>query len=623
MGRIVKKLAKRHGAAIFVAIGLHIALAIALGFSIMTRVKKPEEPRALVVQREFALQEYDATLKRAIFRTPGIEGEKMAESPIIITEEEVEITKDIPRGTSFDNLSNKNLDSTNSCDAYGVGGGGHAGAYGRRFGKGSMARQQSSSTPPVCGGSKTPNKEPYDATFFKHYGVNPEIQTDDKMRSTFGLDVDTASYTIFRNYVKDGNVPPEEAIRVEEFVNFFDYNYKAPSEETFAVHLHAGRTPFLENNRVLLRIGIKAKEIRERDRKDAVLTFVIDTSGSMSGGNRLEMVKTGLRMLLSQLRNTDKVAIVEYNTSANLVLPHVDACSQRLINSCMSRLRPSGSTNAYAGLMLGYQQASKNFDKDCINKVILCSDGVANQQHTDAETILEKVERYKKKEITLFAVGVGMNNYNDVLLEKLGDKGDGHYAYIDSYDEARRVFVDNVTGTLQTVAKDAKVQVKFNPDTVVSYRLLGYENRKLKNKDFRNDKVDSGDVGAGHSVTALYAVKLKPEESGRLATVRLRWKDVDGECVKEGHTHINTTCVTERFDKAPESFRLAAVVAQFAEILRKSFWADEDTSNEVARHVFRLACDTGDENLREFSRLADKAFEIKRNIKTACEFGER
>ncbi len=646
MRNLVVRIVGKHGAAWTAAIAAHILLLVALAFTAVYvfRGNTGREFPVIVTQREFAEQEYDETLKRAMFKTPRIECERMhgpygmqwgkgslsMESPAILLEEEVEITKDIPTGTSIDCLSNKNIETTSCVDAYGIGGAA-AGAYGQRWGKGTLSIKPlgnvvprgNQKMGPVCGGSVPPNGEAHDAMFFKHYGCNPEIQTDDNRFSTFGVDVDTASYTLCRRYINGGNLPPEEAVRVEEFVNFFDYGYAAPKEKTFGIYLDAAQTPFAKNNRILLRIGLKAREVKEADRKDAVLTLVIDTSGSMSGGNRIESVKAGLRMLVSRLRPTEKVAIVEYKTNARLVLGHTLVSEKEKILTSIDQLHPGGSTNAYAGLKLGYQIAAQNLDTECINKVILCSDGVANEAHTDAETILREVAEYRRKGITLFCVGVGMGNYNDVLLEKLGDKGDGHYAYVDGIDEAKRIFIENVTGTLQTVAKDAKVQVEFNVKTVVSYRLVGYENRRLKKEDFKNDKVDSGEVGAGHSVTALYVVKVRPEKEGKLATVRLRWKDTATKEVEETEKAIGTSKIVKDFDNATASFKLAAVVAQFAEIMRKSFWADEATLKGVVEISGSLALELEEQKAANFALLARAAARMKRNIQTAQKPAEK
>ena len=354
-----------------------------------------------------------------------------------------------------------------------------------------------------------PNGAPYDSVFFKGSGTNPFIDTEDDTFSTFGMDVDTASYTVMRRYLRDGHLPPSEAVRVEEFVNAFDYNYTPPSDEAFAIHLEGAPSKFGEGKRLqLLRIGIQGRVIPDTDRKDAILTFVVDVSGSMDRENRLGLVKRALTLLLEQLRPSDKVGIVVYGSNARVVLPHTGIANREHILTSIRALVPEGATNAEAGLRMGYKLALQNSKPDCINRVILCSDGVANVGQTGSDAILKEIRTYVKEGVTLTTVGFGMGNYNDVLMEQLANKGNGNYTYVDTLDEARRVFVEDLTSTLQVIAKDAKIQVEFNPETVSRFRLLGYENRRLAHEDFRNDTVDAGEVGAGHSVTALYEIKL-------------------------------------------------------------------------------------------------------------------
>ncbi|MFH1422673.1 MAG: von Willebrand factor type A domain-containing protein [Planctomycetota bacterium] len=620
-----------------VSIVVHCVVLIALAYTTFYVVSSTtdKEEKAIVMRQSpttLEYQEYSANVKRLVMVAPEIESEILCESPVINCGEEIKMTRDVPRGTSFDNLSSKNIDSTSRVDAYGVGGGrvgtygagggDTGGKYGRRWGKGvptgGNAPKQAPNPAlkpapnPVYAGNVIPDTGGQSgAMFFEHYGFNPEIQTEENNISTFGVDVDTAAYTLCRKYIEMGKLPSDEAVRIEEFINFFDYGYKAPENEPFAIYLHAAKTPFAKENRTLLRIGIKACELVKSERKDANLTFVIDTSGSMNSGNRLGLVKKALEMLVNQLRPTDTIAIAAYSTSARIIIANTPVSKKEVILRAIDELQANGSTNVCAGLQLGYRIAAENFEKGRINKVILCSDGVANQSSTYPETILKEVEQQRNKGITLFCVGVGMGNYNDVLLEKLGDKGDGHYVYIDTLDEAKRVFVENLAGTLQTVAKDMKVQVEFNADAVISYRLIGYENRALKNEDFKNDKVDSGEVGVGHSVTALYVVKLRENPEGDLSIVRLRWKNVEGETVNEKETKIGIAEVGESFDSSPASFRLATVVAQFAEVLRKSYWADEKTLKSIAEITDGLASELDDKKVAEFAKLAQIVKRLK------------
>ena len=428
-----------------------------------------------------------------------------------------------------------------------------------------------------------PNSAAFDDVFFQAHGTNPFIDTEDDAFSTFGMDVDTASYAITRRYLRDGHLPPSEAVRVEEFVNTFDYNYTPPSDETFAIHIEGAPSKFGEGKRLqLLRIGIQGYIVPDRDRKDAKLTFVIDVSGSMNRENRLELVKKTLTLLVDQLRPTDEIGIVIYGSTAGVVLPHTRNVNREHILAAIHSLSPGGATNAEEGLRLGYQLALQNFGSDYINRVILCSDGVANVGQTGPDAILTEIGNYVKAGILLTTVGFGMGNYNDILMEQLANKGNGSYAYVDTLKEAERVFVENLTGTLQVIAKDAKVQVEFNPQTVSRFRLLGYENRRLAQEDFRDDDVDAGEIGSGHSVTALYEIKLPEEEVvGKLATVFIRHEDPDLGDVTEVSQDIFANELKGTFEEASTSFQLAATVAEFAEILRGSYWAQQGSLTAV------------------------------------------
>ena len=463
-----------------------------------------------------------------------------------------------------------------------------------------------------------PNGAAYNDVFFKGAGTNPFIDTEDDAFSTFGMDVDTASYSVMRRFLRDGLLPPSEAIRVEEFVNAFDYNYTPPTDEAFAVHLEGAPSKFGEGKRLqLLRIGIQGRIIPDTDRRDAVLTFVIDVSGSMRAENRLEMVKRALTLLVEQLRPEDKIGIVVYGSNARVILPHTSVVNREHILTAIRALAPGGSTNAEAGLRIGYELALQNSKSDCINRVILCSDGVANVGKTGSDAILKEIRTYVKEGVTLTTVGFGMGNYNDILMEQLANDGNGSYAYVDTLNEAKRIFVENLTGTLQVIAKDAKIQVKFNPETVSRFRLLGYENRRLAHEDFRNDTVDAGEVGAGHSVTALYEIKLHENTDGKLATVSIRHEDPDTGNVTEVNESISTDALKGSFEEATPTFQLSASVAEFAEILRGSFWAQEGSLKVVREMVegvlLQIDAKTREHSVRneELLNLVRKAYRLK------------
>ena len=342
-----------------------------------------------------------------------------------------------------------------------------------------------------------------------------------------------------------------------------------------------------------------------------MLTFVIDVSGSMNMENRLELVKRALTLLVEQLRPGDEVAIVVYGSRARLVLPHTGIEAREEILAAIHSLSPEGVTNAEEGLRLGYTLALRNAKVNTINRVILCSDGVANAGETGADAILKKIRAHVEEGITLTTVGFGMGNFNDVLMEQLANHGNGSYAYVDTLNEAKRIFVENLTGTLQLIAKDAKVQVDFNPQVVSRFRLLGYENRHLEHEDFRDDKADGGEIGSGHSVTALYEIKLHEGANGQLATVFIRYEDPDTHRFSEISEEIFTTQLNGRFEAASSEFQLAATIAEFAEILRESFWAQEGSLKAVSQSIEGIAPQIPNEQVDELKHLVSRAIHSK------------
>ncbi len=423
-----------------------------------------------------------------------------------------------------------------------------------------------------------PNGAAFDNTFFKDYGVNPFIATEDLRFSTFGLDVDTASYTISRSYIREGRLPPPEAVRVEEFVNYFKPDYPG-AEEGLQVYIDGARSQFGEDNKHLLRVGVSARDISLEERRPVALTFVIDVSGSMGRENRLGLAKRSLTKLVDQLTDDDRVAIVVYGTNARVVLEPTS--DHRDILRAIDRLRPEGATNAEAGISLGYQLASDNFRQRRNNRVVLISDGVANVGNTAYDKILRHIEDEREDGITLTVIGVGMGNYNDILMEQLADNGDGNYFYVDNDREARRLFTTDLVGLLEPVAMDAKIQVEFNPRVVDRYRLIGYENRALDQEDFRDNSVDAGEIGAGHRVTALYEIRVKDGATGGVATVSVRYEDPETAVIHEKSTEVRVFDIDRRFENASASFRFVASVAEFAEIMRESFWAEGGSLDDV------------------------------------------
>ncbi len=448
---------------------------------------------------------------------------------------------------------------------------------------------------PSTGGSAEPNDQPVGDMFFRPAGTNPFVDTAEDRLSTFALDVDTGSWSLARAYLERGALPPPEAIRVEELVNAQRYGDPAPRRGEFTLVAEGAPSPFapaVSNDRYrLVRFAVKAREVVSEERKSAVLTFVVDVSGSMDRENRLGLVKRALGLLLDELRPDDRVALVVYGSQGRVLLGHTR--DHEAIRDAIARLVPEGSTNAEEGLRLGYRLAGDAFRRGAINRVILCSDGVANVGATGPESILAAIGEAARRGIELTTVGFGMGNYNDALMERLADQGDGAYHYVDSLEEARRVFVENLTGMLQTVARDAKVQVDFDPASVERWRLLGYENRDVADRDFRNDAVDAGEIGAGHAVTALYEVRLAPgvRSADRLATLRLRWQSVEAGRVVEAEQELHARDLARGFDRASRDLRLAAVAAELAERLKKSYWAKDTSWATLAAVARRLERD--------------------------------
>jgi Ca-activated chloride channel family protein len=459
-----------------------------------------------------------------------------------------------------------------------------------------------------------PNDEPYADTFYEDYGVNPFVDTEDDHLSTFAIDVDTASYTVMRRYVGDGHLPPDESVRVEEYVNYFEQDYEPPAEGAFAIHLEGAPSPFGGERHYLVRVGLQGYEVDPGDRDDVVLTFVIDVSGSMDMENRLGLVKQSLRMLVDELRPTDRVGIVVYGSQAWTVLETTPVGENReIILQAIDSLRPQGSTYAEEGLVMGYQMAARAYDPQATNRVILCSDGVANVGNTGPASILERIRDYAAQGIYMTSLGFGMGNYNDVLLEQLANDGDGFYAYVDTLREAERVLVERLPSTLQVIARDARVQVEFNPDVVRSYRLIGYENRDMADEDFRDDTVDAGELGPGHSVTALYEIKFHADEPSpeTAMTVYVRYQDPEDGEWRELQASIGRTDFAPTFEQTSIRFQLDAVVAEYAEILRDSYWARESSLEDVLLQARRVAeYLPHDADVAEFARLVERAARI-------------
>jgi Ca-activated chloride channel family protein len=453
-----------------------------------------------------------------------------------------------------------------------------------------------------------------DSMYFRDAGTSPIVDTAEDRLSTFALDVDTGSWTLAREYLSRDLLPPAAAVRTEEFVNAQRYDDPAPRRGELTLVAEGAPSPFAPGDDWrLLRFAVKGRELAARARRPANLTFVVDVSGSMNRENRLGLVQRSLGLLLDELGPDDRLALVVYGTRGRVVLPPTR--DREAIREAIDGLRPEGSTNAEEGLRLGYEIAGEMYRASATNRVILCSDGVANVGADGPEPILARIGDAARRGIELTTVGFGMGNYNDGLMEQLADQGDGRYHYVDTLDEARRIFVDELTGTLETIAKDAKAQVEFDPAVVERWRLLGYDNREVADRDFRNDRVDAGELGAGHAATALYEVRLAPDvrAGDRVATLRLRWKSVATGGVEEASLALHARDLERSFDAASLNLRKAALAAELAERLKGTRHADGSSWPALDHEARRLSREArGDASLAELvtaivraTRLAD------------------
>ncbi len=406
---------------------------------------------------------------------------------------------------------------------------------------------------------------------FKDHGVNPWTETKQDALSTFSIDVDTGSYTVARKRIMEQNgLPTAAAVRVEEFVNYFRYTYPNPAT-TFGVFSEVAPSPFsAESNTYLMRIGVQGKRLEAKERKAIHLTFLVDVSGSMNASDKLPLAVDALKVLVDNLKPGDTVAIATYAGYVAEVLKPTGAQNRGAIFAALDSLGAGGGTGMNDGMKIAYELAMSKKKAGEVSRVIVLSDGDANIGPMGHDDILAGIKKYVDEGVTLSTIGLGSGNYNDHMMEQLANKGNGNYYYIDSIQEARKVFGEQLDGTLQVIAKDVKLQVEFDPTKVPRYRLIGYENRDIADRDFRNDAVDAGEIGAGHTVTALYEVELAGTPEGRIATVRVRHKTPDAFKAMEEEFPITETNFRSKIADASADFQFAASVAAFAELLRKS-----------------------------------------------------
>ncbi len=418
---------------------------------------------------------------------------------------------------------------------------------------------------------------------------NPFESTKSQPLSTFSIDVDNASYSNIRRMINYGNTVDKDAVRVEEMLNYFRYDYPQPeNRQPFSINTEYSDAPWNPGHK-LLKIGLQGKNIAMDDLPDSNIIFLIDVSGSMDESNKLPLLKTSLKVLLNQLRPQDKVGIVVYAGNAGMVLAPTSAAEKETITNALDRLQAGGSTAGGAGIELAYKLAHKNFIKGGNNRVVLATDGDFNVGASSAKDLESLIEEKRKTGIFLTCLGYGMGNYKDNRLEMLADKGNGNYAYIDNLQEANKFLGKEFAGSMFAIAKDVKIQIEFNPEFVKSYRLIGYENRKLRNEDFTDDKIDAGELGSGHTVTALYEVipagtgsvyapketQLKyastsnPQKFGdELATIKFRYKKPDGDKSMETTKVVQNSGIS--MAQTSPDYKFAASVAWFGLVLRNS-----------------------------------------------------
>lgn len=460
-------------------------------------------------------------------------------------------------------------------------------------------------------------------------------QCTEKPVSTFSIDVDTASYSNVRRMITQGVKPNIDAVRIEELINYFDYKYETPQKGAFAVNLEYA--PALWNKKhKLVRVGIKGKEMAVNKRPASNLVFLVDVSGSMNSPQKLPLVKASLRMLVEQLGENDKISLAVYAGAAGLVLPATTGDKKTKILTAIDNLEAGGSTNGAGGITLAYETAMENFIKGGVNRVILATDGDFNVGTTSREGLLDIVEKNAKKNVYLSILGFGMGNYKDGMMETLSNKGNGNYAYIDTQSEAKKVMVEQMSGTLVTIAKDVKIQVEFNPQLVKAYRLVGYENRLMKNEDFDNDAKDAGDIGAGHTVTALYEIvpqgveiessgetslkyqKVKTEtakaaavsnNTDELLTLKIRYKKPDGDVSEKQEFVLKNS--NETFENSSESLRFASAVAMFGMLLRESEFVKEGDYSTVVKTAKKALGEDKNNYRQEFINLVNQLDNIK------------
>jgi Ca-activated chloride channel family protein len=441
-----------------------------------------------------------------------------------------------------------------------------------------------------------------------------EVRAGDDPQSTFAVDVDTASYGYSRRLIESGRWPDPADVRPEEFINAFRQDYRQPEGDGFAIHADGTRLPGTHpgaDGTRLLRVGLQTRGQEGVERRDAALTFVIDVSGSMAEPGRLDLAQDALRALVGQLRPTDSVAIVAFSAEARVIREMTRVSERERLLGAIDELRPEQSTNLEAGLVLGYRVARQGFRPEATNRVIILSDGLANVGSTESSPIVAQIKEEARKQISLLGVGVG-SEYGDRLMEQLADHGDGFVVYVADREQARKVFVEQLPANLAVRALDAKVQVTFDPHAVATYRLIGYRNRAVADEDFRDRSVDGGEVGPGHSVTALYEIRLtaqaRPDD--RVARVDVHWLDPGTRKASEATATVEVSDVDGDFAEAAPRLRVCYVAGYLAEKLRAEPGAPGVNLRDLGTIANRAADATEDPEVRALAQLVARAAEL-------------
>ncbi|HNO21467.1 MAG TPA: von Willebrand factor type A domain-containing protein [Leptospiraceae bacterium] len=453
---------------------------------------------------------------------------------------------------------------------------------------------------------KIPDKQKTDS--FNSFAENPFVSTSKEKFSTFSLKVDTASYSMIRSFVNQGQKPNKDSVRIEEIVNYFPWKYRNDAQEKSPIYLHTEMTdcPWNKEN-ALLRVIFQTREIPASEIPPMNLVFLLDVSGSMSDANKLPLLKKSLRKVIDKMRDDDKIAIVVYAAAEGLALPSTSGKDRDKILSALNKLESGGSTNGGAGITLAYKVAEENFIKDGVNRIILGTDGDFNVGVT-GKNLVDMIAKKRETGIYMTLLGLGMGNYKDDTMENISKEGNGNYFYIDTEAEADKVFVENFSATLLTVANDTKLQVEFNPQTVISHRLIGYENRMLATKDFKDDKKDAGEVGPGHIVTAFYELKLKGKESD-FGTVRSRYKIPPSNEVKEISAKLPRRKAA--FEEASPEFHFASGAVAFGLILRDSKFKGKADWKLLKQILSKKPPEYLQSKIGEFKEITEKAEKLK------------